>query len=150
MKVAPNGPIYLLEKYHIFQRLLTISSDLIPFCVIGKMVFIIWNLYSFPYRAGPTHPKLPAHQPLTHVALAHVSAARARPCFAPIPCHAGCSNHRAAILGRRAMTSSPPRTVPFVYRPPGRVLLWRPAQPFPAWAASWTAWLNSVCGQRIS
>jgi hypothetical protein len=40
MKVAPNGLVYLLAKFHIFWRHLAISSDLTPFLRHWKRLFI--------------------------------------------------------------------------------------------------------------
>jgi hypothetical protein len=36
VKVAPNDVIYLLEKYHVFMRLINIFLICFPFCAIGK------------------------------------------------------------------------------------------------------------------
>jgi hypothetical protein len=47
MKVAPTNLIYLLPKFQIFLRPLTIFPELNPFCAFGKAEIKNPNIFSF-------------------------------------------------------------------------------------------------------
>jgi hypothetical protein len=58
IKVSPNGPIYLLEKIHIFMRLLSISFNLFLVSALMEKIKGKSELVSY-FLSGRTHRPLP-------------------------------------------------------------------------------------------
>jgi hypothetical protein len=120
MKVGPNDLIYPLVIFHIFLRLLTIFTDLIPFLCVWKRLNKKSKIVSY-FLSDRTHKTRPdnrlhqthdflAHMPVAHLlySVPHGPLGRVPPRSSPIPrAPPARSDHRYESWARGVLKTPP-------------------------------------------